>query len=337
MLREAAFNTSTGAGMIHGMMAGSGSSRAGSWVAKSLAPIALFGIAACASGGTLGSGVGDALLDRPPYYAGVSERTLAGEHVRIGHLPIAYQRGARQAPMFDPPAGGAMAPLLAEMNTFVEGLAVTTAIGADDLTERLRGPGVRPPDVQFGCELAMDAIDDECERPDGALGRGPQTMRLTVTRASTDWTAQMGRILEERALDRALLITVETAQYWTRQRGLRGAKEVVLGTGRVQSLPWLTSLETPVQVVQITGALVGRDGKAVRIGAEGVYVRRTRLTLSSIGAQELITDEDIQQLRTDRRDDLPGQPLAWQVALRELVHRLTGRTVAVADRPEPLA
>ncbi|HZA51832.1 MAG TPA: hypothetical protein VE549_13900 [Myxococcaceae bacterium] len=35
------------------------------------------------------------------------------------------------------------------------------------------------------------------------------------------------------------------------------------------SLPWLTSLETPVSVLQLTGALIDRSGQAVRIGAEG--------------------------------------------------------------------
>jgi hypothetical protein len=46
--------------------------------------------------------------------------------------------------------------------------------------------------------------------------------------------------------------------------------------------------------------------------------------MSGIGAQALITDDDVQQLRTQRREDLPGQPLVWQVALQQLVADLTG-------------
>jgi len=38
-----------------------------------------------------------------------------------------------------------------------------------------------------------------------------------------------------------------------------------------------------------------------------------------------IRNGDIERLRTLRRDDLPGQPLVWQVALRTLVSQLTGR------------
>jgi len=90
-------------------------------------------------------------------------------------------------------------------------------------------------------------------------------------------------------------------------------------------LPWLTSLETPVSVLQLTGALVGRDGRAVRIGAEGLLAKRTGLVASAFGLQALLSDEDVQQLRTTRRDDLAGRPLVWQAALRSLVAELTGR------------
>lgn len=40
-----------------------------------------------------------------------------------------------------------------------------------------------------------------------------------------------------------------------------------------------------MNVLQLTGALIDRDGKAVRIGAEGMLARRTRLLVSSIGGQ----------------------------------------------------
>lgn len=63
----------------------------------------------------------------------------------------------------------------------------------------------------------------------------------------------------------------------------------------------------------------------MRIGAEGFFVRRTRLLASGFGMQELLTDDDVRAARELRREDLPGQPLAWRVALRELATRLTAR------------
>jgi hypothetical protein len=62
----------------------------------------------------------------------------------------------------------------------------------------------------------------------------------------------------------------------------------------------------------------------VRIGAEGLFAKRTRFSVGAIGGEEMVTDTDIAQLRTLRREDLPGQPLVWREALRELVRGLLG-------------
>ncbi|HSL69113.1 MAG TPA: hypothetical protein VK864_02670, partial [Longimicrobiales bacterium] len=103
------------------------------------------------------------------------------------------------------------------------------------------------------------------------------------------------------------------------------SKEIELGTGYTMALPWLTSLDDPVTVLQLTGALIGRDGRALRIGAEGLIAHRTSFLLSALGAQRIISDEDVERVRSARREDLPGQPLVWQVALRRLVAGLTGQ------------
>ena len=282
----------------------------------SFVPFAIVGLAAACAGATVGSGVGDAYLLRPPYYAG-SGGTPSG---RIVHAPITYQRGSTQSPIFEPPgdAGSPVAALLAEMNAYLQTLGATMPLPAADAA-----PGIRP-DVIFGC--TTDAAG-ECVPEPGAdttdLSR--RTLRLAVARPGGDWMAAMRRALDSADASAALLITLEVGQYWTRQRNLRGDKEVQLGTGYAVALPWLTSLETPVTVLQLTGALVGEDGRAVRAGAEGIFPRRTRLLVSAIGAQELLSNEDVDRARTLRREDLPGQPLVWQVALRNLVGELTGR------------
>jgi hypothetical protein len=122
-----------------------------------------------------------------------------------------------------------------------------------------------------------------------------------------------------------LVLTLEVGQYYPQQLNFAGSKAVELGTDHTVRLPWLTSLETPVSVVQLTGALVNAEGRAVRIGAEGVLARRTGLVESGFGLQALIRDEDVETLRRARREDLAGEPLAWQVALRNLVAGLTRR------------
>lgn len=284
------------------------------------AALLLLATAACATtGATFGSGVGDAFPNRPPYYAGAR---VAADSTWIGWLPVVYQRGGSQAPIFDPEGGqgGPVAALLGELTAFLDSLGVGTRLGA---------PGGSPtgtaPDVFFGCETDASG---ECVRSDesGAPGRGrTTTMRLAVGRPSPAWVASVRGALDSVGAARALVVTLEVGQYWTTQSGLRGDKSVLLGTGHTASLPWLTSVETPVTVLQLTGALMDRDGRAVRIGAEGLLALRTSLAMSGLGAQALLSPEDVERLRTTRRDDLAGQPLVWQVALRHLVAQLTGR------------
>jgi hypothetical protein len=277
--------------------------------------LALLVPAACATtGSTYKSGVGDRFLEHPPYYAG---STPAGT-TPVGHLPIVYQRGGSQAPIFDPESGAGtpIATLLAEMNSYLDSLGASV---------RLRPSAAQAgtaPDVMFGC--VVDATGDCEERGDSALGRKGQTMRLAVGRPSESWVTWAGSTMDAASVPNTLVITLEVGQYLPRQRGFAGHKEVELGTGHVVGLPWLTSLETPVSVLQLTGARIGRSGQAVRIGAEGLLARRTPFTASALGAQALISDEDVEKLRTARREDLPGSPLVWQVAFKNLVVQLTG-------------
>lgn len=271
--------------------------------------------AACATtGATLNSGVGDRLLEHPPYAAGHGG---TGGAARIAHVPIAYQRGGSQEEIFDPQGGRGtpVAELLEEMNAYLDSLGASVRLAVSE-PER----GARP-DVYFGCE--QNPVGECVADSRDVAVQGRPWMKLAVGRPSESWVAPVRTALDRSGAEGTLVITLEVGQYWTRQRNLLGQKEVQLGTGYDVPVPWLTSLDQPVSVLQLTGALVGRDGRAARIGAEGLLARRTPLLASSVGAQALIRDEDVESLRTRRRDDLPGRPLVWQVALRSLVAELT--------------
>lgn len=283
--------------------------------------IALLG--ACAStGATYRSGVGDAFLEDAPYYAG----TVATS-ARVGHLPVMFQRGASQPASFDPSSapGSELAGLVADMNAYLATLGVSASLIAPSEATESFGVNASAPDVRFGCATEGNLPGGDCvARGDSALGRGRQTMHLAVGRPSAAWTARTSELMAGAGVAHTLVITLEVGQYLTKQSGWRGSKSVVLGTSHEESLPWLTSLETPVAVLQVTGALMDASGKAVRIGAEGIAAQPTRLLVSAVGAQELFGDEQVRKARVARRADLPGSPLAWQVALRDLVVQLTG-------------
>lgn len=275
----------------------------------------------------MGSGVGDRLLTHPPYYAGArTSGPAAGGPNRTGHLPVAYQRGANQASIFDPSASDAMHELLDAMTASLDSMGVSLRlVEGGRVSAVTHAATLHPPDVQFNCYTGAGFPDDDCAvDADTALGRGTATMRLAVTNASPQWKTWIGETMDGAGVERTLVLTLEVGNYFVRQRGLAGKKEVELGTGHTVPLPWVTSLETPVSVLQLTGVLVGRDGRAIRIGAEGMLARRTPFEVSALGGQALISDEDVEALRVARREDLAGRPLVWRTALETLVRRLTG-------------
>ena len=78
-----------------------------------------------------------------------------------------------------------------------------------------------------------------------------------------------------------------------------------------------------MSVLQLTGALIDREGKAVRIGAEGILAVRTPLAASGFGLQRILSEEDVRRARSVERDD--GTP-AWRAAVCALVSHLGGKT-----------
>lgn len=312
-----------GAVMARGMRAGVGGSvpPAGEprpWrVGGAILLIGFWPLLGACTGATVGSGVGETRLEQAPWYAG---RAAGSEMARVAFLPVAWQPGASQAPMFDPAGddGTALAELLRTMTEYLATLDPEGVVGP------VEAPPGTPPDVEFGCET--DGTDEclEREEQEDGFGTGNPPMRLAVGRPSADWAGGAAVALEKAGADALLVLTVEVGQYWPRQTNRRGSKVVELGTDHVMPLPWLTSLETPVQVLQVTGALVGPDGKAIRIGAEGLLARRTPLLASGFGLQALLGDEDVEAVLTERREDLPGQPLVWEMAVRSLLTELAG-------------
>ncbi|MFL5560663.1 MAG: hypothetical protein ACJ79K_04225 [Gemmatimonadaceae bacterium] len=291
------------------------SARASRFAARLAMP--LLATACTTTGATFRSGVGDTYPERAPYYAG----KIVTRDMRLGFFPISYQRGATMPENFDldPRGGSALGALLADMNRYLDSLAVATALAG--------GPAPRgtPPDVQFGCVRSMGTECDE-RNEDAALGRGrTNDMRLAVGRPSKEWTSGTASALDSAGVPNVLVISVEISDYFMRQTGVRGNKEVELGTGYTVPLPWMTGLQHPVNVLQLTGAVMNRDGTAMRIGAEGMLAKRTGMLAGALGGQEVITDKDVAEFRMARRTDLAGQPLVWQVALRNLVAELTGR------------
>lgn len=268
----------------------------------------------CASTGTtFRSGVGDAYLERAPWVAG---RPVPADRGSLLVLPVQWQASLTQ-PVFMDPDTAAGSPLAALRDSVQQALN-RAQLGPSGTA--LSGRAMVPPDVAFGCALILDECDPQyAGQP---LGRQGLRYRLAVGRPSEAWRTGLREQMVASGATHALLLTLELAPWPVQQRGLRGTKVVPLGVGYDMELPWLTSLETPVQVLQLTGVVVDRDGQAVRIAAEGLLAKRSSLVLSAIGAEALLRDGDVATALVTRRQELDGQPFVWQVATRQVLSSL---------------
>lgn len=265
--------------------------------------------------------------DKPPYYHGKKVEGTA----RIAWAPImtptmrAFMTKSGDAP------SGTMLELLDSLN---ERLTQLMGDGPRVPDERLATLLEGAPEIAFGCEpdfvgepvrtgkwyhsAGCKDLDDD-EQPHNAL---------MIQSPSKQWRERATAAIAQDSAQYLLLLSLRIGdQYpWSGWSG----KGVRLGTGYDASLPWLSAVDRPVTVVQLVGTVVNREGKVVRSGAEGLFASKPGAIVTLLGGQQAVSDAQLAELLVaTRRDDMPGNPLAWEVALRTLASELTNRDPVV--------
>jgi len=256
-------------------------------------------------------------VSRAPYYVG-KVRTIK---TRVGYFPVVFDKRLEEG-FFEEARRRALLPILDEMNAYLDRLNVAKKLPMVDLPVR------DEPDIYVGNEAASGSPAtnpnvDGNSRPDMIIYR---------YNPSQKWKEELLRIAEQNDVDYALFITLGISEYFVRQKNLLGSKELELGTGYKLPIKWLTDLNTPVEVLHVSGALLDKNGKILRAGAEGIVAKQTGFLWSLFDVKEMLTPEDIRKLLHDeRRKDLPDKPLTWQVSLQNLVAQLLGRTDLIVE------
>jgi len=242
-------------------------------------------------------------LARPPYYAG-SPPPAGAAVVRLAPV-VRTSEGT--------PDAWLPLPALERLADDIEAFLSVEPGSPSPIPAVELGRNVQAPAVTFGC--SVDTIG-ECD------AEARQNV-LATTGPTRPWRDRIAEAMRTTGTDHVLVLEVRLAPQWIHQKNLSGKKEVRLGTGNSQRLPWLTSLDTPVWVLQISGAVVDAEGKVVRSGSEGLWAVRAPFRASIAGAERLMRDEEVDHVRTELvRDDLPERPLAWQAATRDLLRGL---------------
>ncbi|MDQ7054848.1 MAG: hypothetical protein Q9P14_18925, partial [candidate division KSB1 bacterium] len=183
------------------------------------------------------------------------------------------------------------------------------------------------PDVYVGNPLGDDSPDTtefEEEIKNYGFAPGEHVTLVYALAPAFGWKQRLRQLGDEYGLQYVVFITLGISEYFPTQIDWKGNKAIYLGTGHAMRLKWLTSLDDPIEVLHFTGALMDTTGKILRAGAEGFHAKPGSFLESVFGLRRTHGEDDIDEILQLRREDLPGRPLVWKVALHNLIIQLTG-------------
>ena len=248
-------------------------------------------------------------LDGAPYYLTYAE-FRAPDSDGVAHLPIRVDASAGLGNQ----RSRMLVPLVDAMNGYLDAAGWSTRLDSTPLPEREapRAYVGRAPGLSVG---GAGESDD------------PTAMVIQTASPSRRWAERLRALAERQHAGVVLVIAIGPGEYYLHQRGgLSLRKELQLGTGYTVPVGWLNAVDQPIWVLHLTGLLLSADGKVLRAGAEGIVAKQPSLALSVVHLSNPLTEGDVASvLASLHREDLDGQPLAWQVALQNLVRQLLGR------------
>ena len=274
-------------------------------------------------------------LGRAPYYHTYADFSVP-EGAVIGHLPA---RPDEQADISG--SSAALGPLVDSVNAYLDAAGWTTPL---DWTP----PKAQAPWAYVGTAAGLNARTHLLA--DSAVHR---VMVVQALGPSRNWASQLQAAADRLHAEAALLVSVGPGDYFVRevaddrdhpvmrdrrdepQARREQRKELDLGTGYTLPIEWLNAADRPVVVVHLTGLLLSRDGTVLRAGAEGILAKRPGFGRNDIDLERMLTFDDVNAALTLRREELPGQPLAWRVALENLMRQLLLRGEAGPRRRAP--
>jgi len=245
-------------------------------------------------------------FDRPPFYHG---KPPAADD-RVAHVSVSFRDDPASLDL-TPDRSPALAALLDSLRVELDRIALTLPLPEGDWPMR-DGPRIR-----FGCRRGGTGPDGLPRPADEIDPDPPRRMTFGVEEPGRAWRERVTAGAGD-SIDAVIAIQLGFEEQWVRQASWKGRKAIEIGTDRSMPVPWLTSLDTPVQVLQLTGAVLTPTGRVMRVGAEGLMARRTRFGASVLGAQETLTEKDLAALVAPAE----GGPEPWRSALRTLVTNL---------------
>ena len=278
--------------------------------ARAAAPLALALALVLVAHAAAGAATSRGTFDRPPYVHG----RLPAVRGAVAHVAVSFRDEPGSLDP-TPSKSPALAALLDSLRVEIDRLGLTRPLAGGDWPMR------DAPDVRFGARRGGTAKDGTPLAADEIDTSEPRRMTFDVEGPGRAWKDRVSRAAGD-SVGAILVVQLGFSEHWVRQTGWKGSKAIEHGTDRQMPVQWLTSLDDPVQVLELTGAILEPSGKVLRVGAEGLLARRTGMGASSLGAQEVLTEPELESLATPVEGGAP----VWRAALRTLVEGLLDRS-----------
>ncbi|NBC03542.1 MAG: hypothetical protein GVY20_07540 [Bacteroidetes bacterium] len=254
-------------------------------------------------------------LRKDNFYQTFNGKVKLTETDRLVHAPLMLDKEMSEE-FFYRGREIVLKPLMDTMNQYLDSLAWSEPATFSLATRGLPWLFVGSSEAETAPPVTMMLRDDHDVYP---------PMALYLEKPSKSWRQSFALQMTEQDADFALLIWVGLTEYPKADKGFF-KKKVILGTDYEHEIRFLSAVDKPVEVLQLTGVLLDREGNVVRAGAEGFLHKDSPFWVQALEAGTTIDDNAIEKLLTgERHDDLPGRPLAWKVAMENLVSQLTKR------------
>jgi hypothetical protein len=150
-------------------------------------------------------------------------------------------------------------------------------------------------------------------------------MIVHFVKPKPEWKNEMRVLASSEGARRVVVTQLDFVQYPKADKGFFG-KKVVLGSQHEEKVRFLSAIDKPIEVLQLSGAVLDENGVELCAGAEGIIGSDSPFWVQVLEAGKDIDDDLLEQvLHHERRDDIPGAPLNWQAAADQLMWNLLRR------------
>ncbi len=256
-------------------------------------------------------------LSETPFYKSFKKADV-NKDSKIAHLSVEIDRETTSE-FFYRGREEVLQPLIAAMNQYLDSLQWSPVIESGQLSAINKGAPY----------LFVGSAESEIAPPSADMLREEfdkfPPMVMHVDKPSKEWKSLLAEQLDQTGSEYALALWIGFNEYPKANKGVF-KKKVVLGTGYEPEIRFLSAEDKPVEVLQITGLILNKKGDVIKAGAEAFLYEDTPFWAQVLEVSRSIDDNTIQQSVVDiRRDDLPGKPIAWKVALFHLLETLSQR------------